>query len=187
MDDVKTLNRNIKTYWTNQHNSGHKGLLYLNEAMLHFAKHGDWTPLARMLALADKEKSILWAIVRMSFGEANVSSKPDKKGEFGFKLVKGWEGNDFPLGQQNGYGILSAAIDNNKSFRSSDFQKQVREALGKKEKKQSDKTSIQEMEAFLKHVLKKMEESPTIKAYASDFAKQFERQIQLEKDKDIAF
>ncbi len=185
--DVKQLNKNIKTFWTTQHKAGQKGLIMLDETMQHFAEHGDWTPLARFLALSGKEKASLFKIVKAAFGPENISSKADKKTEFGFRLVKGWEGNGFDLQTRNGYGIVRNAIENGKSFRSADFLKEVNATIGKPEKDKGDKSALEALEVVYKYITNKVKENQDLKAELTQVMQDIEKRIEARKEKEIAF
>ena len=189
--DTKQLNTNIKRFWTTQHKGGHNGLVMLVECMNHWAQHGDWTPLARFLALSGKEKASLWKIVRCAFGDSNVTSKVNKKSEFGFKLERAGafdeHGNGFPLMQQNGYGIVAKAIMDNKSFRSADFLKNVNEAMGKPEKDKGDKSALEALEVVYKYITNKVKENQDLKAELTQVMQDIEKRIEARKEKEIAF
>jgi hypothetical protein len=178
---AKELNKSIKTFWTTQHKAGHRGLVMLNDAMLHFAEHGDWTPLARFLALSGKEKASLFKIVKCAFGTDNVSSKVDKKSEFGFRLVKGWEGNGFDLATRNGYGVIRDAIENNKSFRSADFLKQVNETVGTVKKPAADKSALEALEVVYKYITGKVKDNQDLKAELTQVMQDLEKRIEVRK------
>jgi hypothetical protein len=198
--DTKALNRSVKVFWTTQGKAGQAGLALLDQAMLHWTTSGDWTALARFLALSGKEKASLWTIVRMSFGAANVKSTPDKKNEFGFRLDRtgafeahvkkngigvagGVQCPPFPLAQQNGYGILREAIGNGKGFRSADFLKQVRETLGqdKPAKDKADKDTLEKLEHMFKYIVGKMKDDQDLKAELANLTAAFEKRIAARK------
>jgi hypothetical protein len=179
----KNIHATIKRFWTGQHKAGHNGLVMLDQLMHHWANTNDWTPLGRFLCLAGKEKPALWAMVRVAFGPDRVKSKADKeKSEFGFKLERvGWKAGEFDLSTQNGYGTIRQAIEDKKSFRSADFQKAVREALGKPEKQSKDKSAIEAMELVYKYLTKKIEDDQNLKAELSEMVSMLEKRIEVRK------
>ena len=181
--DNKKLHTDIKRFWTNQHKAGHNGLVMLDVLMKHWANTNDWTPLGRFLALSGKEKAVLWAVVRVAFGPDRVKNVSDAKGEFKFKLQRvGWKAEDgFDLSKQNGYGIVRQAIEDKKSFRSADFQKSVREALGKDKPAAKDKSGLEALEGVFKYLAGKVKADENLKAELSGVLKEVEQRIAVRK------
>ena len=96
MDDGKKLNASVKSFWTGQHTSGHRGLVLLNDTIHHCANTGDWTPMARFIAGAGMDRSKIALIVRAAFGD-QMAYKRDPKHECGGKFEKKWPGEKFDL------------------------------------------------------------------------------------------
>jgi hypothetical protein len=177
----KALNKSIKAFWTNQHNSGHKGLLMLQETMQHWQQHGDWTPLARFLSLSGQDKANLWRIVQMAFGVDNVKYKMDKKADVPIRLEMP-DRKDFNLAGQNGYGVLQKAIDDKKSFRSQDFLKEVRAITKPDAKAKKDKNALASLEVVYKYITGKMKDDVNLKAELTNLVRALEKRIEARKE-----
>ena len=173
----------VKGFWTRQHTAGHIGLCILDECIRECAEQRNWDPLSRFISLSGKDRPMIGLIVRAAFGEA-IEYKADKKHDTGGRIKLNFEGA-FNLAGRNSYGIIAKAIDDKKSFRSPDFLKALREAVGKPEK--APKEYVQQLEDMLKYISKKIEDAPQMAWALNDARKNLQTAIDAQKNADVAF
>jgi hypothetical protein len=154
----KSLSQQVKSFWTNQHTSGHTGLVLLNKCIENVAVNRDWDALARFVAGAGVDRPKIGLIIRVAFGDKLRYAK-DAKHPAGGKFKMGWEGQ-FDLAASNTYGLIQQALENGKSFRSEDFLKACREVVGTPEKKPNP--LLKEVESVLKYLQKKVQDIPAL-------------------------
>jgi hypothetical protein len=173
----------VKGFWTRQHTAGHIGLCILDECIRECAEQRNWDPLSRFISLSGKDRPMIGLIVRAAFGEA-IEYKADKKHDTGGRIKLNFEGA-FNLAGRNSYGIIAKAIEDKKSFRSPDFLKALREAVGKPEK--APKEYVQQLEDMLSYIVKKMKDAPDLVPFLKDTKKNLELAIEAQKDKEVVF
>lgn len=128
----KTLLSQIKGFVTSQNNSGKNGLVFVERCIVHMFEHGDWTPLAWLLAKSQgTDKARLRAIVGQCVGGMTISSssKEAKKQPSGMIIKLGDN-----AGPTEKIDILRKLIEDGESFRG----KAVSTELLKQEAKEFD-------------------------------------------------
>jgi hypothetical protein len=174
-----SLSSKVKAFWTKQHTAGHAGLQLLDACIQHTAEHRDWDALSRFMSASGVDKPKIALIVKAAFGDA-IEYKVDKKHETGGRFTLKWDGA-FNLAARNHYGIIAKGIADKKSFRSADFLKDLREAVGKPDP--AKKEYLAQLEDMLKYVSKKVKDFPEVQAVMADTVRNLERAIAAQKAK----
>lgn len=174
-----TLFQKVGAFWTTQQKSGNTGLRLLDECMRHTAKHRDWDALARFVSRSGTDRGKIGLIIKAAFGDT-ISYQADKKHDAGGRFSLKFEG-EYPLDKSNHYGLIRKAVEDGKSFRSADFLKDLREAVGKPDPK--PKAYLVQLKDTLKYMQKKIEDFPDLKAVLADPIRNLEQAVKAQEAK----